>query len=59
MNDPVTVPDTFEDTTPDAGVHNELVDALEWLKRAGVVSGERPAFVGFFEEVVNSTEDDR
>jgi hypothetical protein len=58
MNDPLTLPDTIDDTLPDTDVHNELVDAIEWLKRAGVVSGERPAFAGFFDEIVNSAEDD-
>jgi hypothetical protein len=39
------------DTSPDTNPTNDLVDALEWLKRAGVVSGERPPFAGFFEEI--------
>jgi hypothetical protein len=40
-------------TSPDhPELHNELVDALDWLKRAGVVSDERPAFSSFFDELV-------
>ena len=50
---PVADPDTLPDTSENA----ELVEAIEWLKRAGVVrKNDRPAFAGFFEEVVNSKE---
>lgn len=59
MNDPATLPDPIEDTLPDTDLRTELLEAVEWLKRAGIVSGERPAFSRFFDEVVEaSTEDE-
>lgn len=56
MQDPITHPDPLDDTNPSTDLQNELVEAIEWLRRAGVVTGERPAFVGFFEEVMHSGE---
>jgi hypothetical protein len=44
-----TTPDTSPDT---ADEQSELVEAVEWLKRAGIVSAERPPFEKFFEELV-------
>jgi hypothetical protein len=43
------------DTTPDAApvTDEELVEAVEWLQRAGIVSGERPKFEVFFREAAN------
>ena len=38
------------DTVPDTGERSELLDAVEWLRKAGVMKPERPAFVKFFEE---------
>ena len=46
---PATTPDP---TNPDG----ELVEAVDWLMRAGVMSGERPAFSHFFEELAESHE---
>lgn len=46
--------DTIE-TTPDTALtetESELVEAVEWLKRAGVVSADRPPFERFFDELV-------
>lgn len=43
-----TTPDTSPDTEDNA---SELVEAVEWLKRAGIVSNERPPFERFFEEL--------
>ncbi|HEY4219985.1 MAG TPA: hypothetical protein VGO62_01555 [Myxococcota bacterium] len=54
---PVAADVTDSDTLPDTDDHSELLEAIEWLKKAGVVQkNDRPAFVGFFEEVVNSKE---
>lgn len=54
LNDATDNPDTIPDTSQDG----ELIEAIEWLKRAGVVQqDDRPPFAGFFEEVVNSTPD--
>lgn len=44
-----TTPDTSPDT---ADAQSELLEAVEWLKRAGVVSAERPPFERFFEELI-------
>ena len=46
--------ETTPDTSPDGmdNTDSELVEAVEWLKRAGVVSAERPPFERFFEELV-------
>ena len=46
------------DTQPDNP--SELVDAVEWLKKAGVVhSNKKPTFANFFDEAVNvDIEDD-
>jgi hypothetical protein len=51
--------DTIE-TTPDTSpndTQSELVEAVEWLKRAGVVSSERPPFERFFDELVEPKSD--
>lgn len=45
-----TPPDTSPDTTDNT--QSELLEAVEWLKRAGVVSADRPPFERFFEELV-------
>ncbi len=51
--------DVRPDTQPDTEQDGELLEAIQWLKRAGVVrQDERPAFAGFFDEVVNSAEGD-
>ena len=55
LDDATDNPDTIPDTSQDG----EFIEAIEWLKRAGVVQQDdgRPAFAGFFEEVVNSEPD--
>ena len=45
------------DTTPDS-VNGELVEAIEWLRRAGILHPDKPAFSGFFDEVAASGEGD-
>lgn len=52
--------ETFIETIPtvDHG-DNELYEAVEWLKKAGVVSSERPPFSKFFDELVGSNDDHR
>lgn len=51
--------ETTPDTSPDGmdNTDSELVEAVEWLKRAGVVSAERPPFERFFEELVEPESD--
>lgn len=53
--------DTIEimpDTVPAENAGNsELFEAVEWLKKAGVVSSERPPFSKFFDELVGSNDD--
>lgn len=45
-----------QDTQPD-GPGSELADAVEWLKRAGIVHQDKPPpFSKFFDEVANSGE---
>lgn len=44
-----TVPDTMPTET---NAESELLEAVEWLKRAGIVSNERPPFSRFFDELV-------
>lgn len=43
---------TIPNTTQDA----ELLEAIEWLRRAGVVSDERPPFSRFFDELAENTD---
>ena len=43
------------DTLPDNAA-GELADAVEWLRKAGVLQ-ERPAFANFFEEIVHTSQE--
>jgi hypothetical protein len=43
-------------TIPDTQQDSELLEAIEWLKKAGVVSDERPAFSRFFDELAENTD---
>ena len=41
------------DTIPDTNQDGELLEALEWLKKAGIVSVDnKPPFASFFDEAV-------
>ena len=49
---------TTPDTVPAENQGNsELYDAVEWLKKAGVVSAEAQPFTRFFEELAGSNDD--
>ena len=59
FDDEDTIETAPPDTIPAEGQpDNELFEAVEWLKKAGVVSSERPAFSAFFDELVASSNDD-
>ena len=48
---PVSFGDIEPDTVPDTDVDGELLEAIEWLKKAGIVSVDnKPPFATFFEE---------
>jgi hypothetical protein len=53
---PIRKDDAAPDTMPDT--NSELLDAVEWLRRAGVVKETRPRFRDFFEELARSGEGD-
>ena len=58
FDDEDTIETTLPDTVPtETHGDNELFEAVEWLKKAGVVSSERPPFSGFFDELVGSNDD--
>ena len=51
MNSSVEGEPVAPDTIPDFSKDAELVEALEWLRKKGVVnSTEKPPFQGFFDE---------
>lgn len=51
---PVALDRDDEPTSPDTpAAQTELLDALEWLRRKGIVSDAKPAFAGFYEELVD------
>lgn len=55
---PIPLPDALdhddEPTSPDTpAAQTELVEAIEWLRRKGIVSDAKPPFAAFYEELVD------
>lgn len=51
---PVALDRDDEPTSPDTpAAQTELVEAIEWLKKKGIVSDSKPPFAGFYEELVD------
>ncbi|MCC7074805.1 MAG: hypothetical protein IT383_26075 [Deltaproteobacteria bacterium] len=52
---PVALDGDDEPTSPDTSLpQTELVEAVEWLRRKGIVSDAKPPFAGFYEELVDT-----
>lgn len=52
---PVALDGDDEPTSPDRSLpQTELVEAIEWLRRKGIVSDAKPPFAGFYEELVDN-----
>ncbi len=52
---PVALDHDDEPTSPDTSVpQTELVEAVEWLRRRGIVSDAKPPFAAFYEELVDN-----
>lgn len=51
---PVALDRDDEPTCPDSpATQTELVEAIEWLRKRGIVSDSKPPFAGFYEELVD------
>lgn len=51
---PVALDRDDEPTSPDTpAAQTELVEAIEWLRKRGIVSDSKPPFAGFYEELVD------
>lgn len=52
---PVALDRDDEPTSPDLpAAQTELAEAVEWLRRKGIVSDAKPAFASFYEELVGA-----
>lgn len=51
--------DRDEPTIPNTRQDGELLEAIEWLRSAGIVSDEKPPFSRFFDELAENTDTGR